>query len=37
MVRIGNDPAARPQTNLDKADVIYEELTEWAITRYCAI
>jgi len=37
IVRIGNDPAARPQTNLDKADVIYEELTEWAITRYSAI
>lgn len=37
MVRVGNDPAARPQVGLDKADVVYEEITEWWITRFTAI
>lgn len=37
MVRIGNDLAARPQVALDKADIVYEEITEWWITRFTAI
>lgn len=37
MVRVGNDPEARPQVGLDKADVVYEEITEWWITRFTAI
>jgi len=37
MVRIGNDPVARPQTALQDADMVYEEITEWYITRFTAI
>ncbi len=37
MVRVGNDPVARPQIGLDKADMVYEELVEWWITRFTAI
>ncbi len=37
MVRIGNDPTARPQVALNEADIIYEEITEWWITRFTAI
>ncbi len=37
MVRIGNDPEARPQVALDKADIVYEELVEWWLTRFTAI
>jgi LysM repeat protein len=37
MVRIGNDPAARPQVGLNSADMVYEEITEWWVTRFTAI
>ncbi len=37
MVRIGNDPGARPQVGLNEADVVYEELVEWWITRFTAV
>jgi hypothetical protein len=37
MVRIGNDVGARPQRGLNEADVVYEEITEWWITRFTAI
>jgi hypothetical protein len=37
MVRIGNDVGARPQRGLNKADMVYEEITEWWITRFTAI
>ena len=35
-VKIDNNPEARPQSGLDKADVIYEEVTE-GITRFVAV
>ena len=35
-VKIDNNPEARPQAGLDKADVIYEEVTE-GITRFVAV
>jgi len=37
MVRVGNDFEARPQVGLDAADIVYEELVEWWITRFTAI
>ncbi|MCB9076219.1 MAG: DUF3048 domain-containing protein [Anaerolineaceae bacterium] len=37
MVRVGNDPEARPQVALNAADVVYEELVEWWVTRFSAI
>lgn len=36
-IMIENSPAARPQSGLDKADVVYEMLTEGAITRFMGI
>ena len=36
-VKIDNYPAARPQSGLDKADVVFEEPVEGAITRYAAV
>lgn len=36
-VRVGNDPAARPQAGLMSADVVYEEVVEWWVTRFTAI
>jgi hypothetical protein len=36
-VKIENSAAARPQTGLDKADVVYESLTEGGITRFNAL
>lgn len=36
-VMIENSPGARPQTNLQKADVVYEALAEGAITRFFCI
>jgi len=36
-VKIENSPAARPQTGLDKADIVYETLTEGGITRFNAL
>jgi LysM repeat protein len=38
MVRIGNDVGARAsQVGLNRADIVYEEITEWWVTRYTAI
>jgi hypothetical protein len=37
MVRVGNDPVARPQVGLMDADMVYEEITEWWVTRYTGI
>jgi len=37
MVRVGNDPAARPQVALNEADMVYEEIVEWWVTRFTAI
>ncbi len=37
MVRVGNDVAARPQVGLNRADLIYEEIVEWWVTRFTAI
>ncbi len=36
-VRIPNDPAARPQVGLAKADLVFEMIVEGGITRYSAI
>jgi hypothetical protein len=36
-VKIGNDEKVRPQAGLDRADVVYEELTEGGITRFLAL
>ena len=38
MVRIGNDIGARQsQVGLNSAEVVYEEITEWWVTRFTAI
>ncbi|HEX9921638.1 MAG TPA: DUF3048 domain-containing protein [Anaerolineae bacterium] len=38
MVRIGNDTGARQsQVGLNSAEVVYEEITEWWVTRFTAI
>lgn len=37
MVRVGNDPGARPQVALNEADLVYEEIVEWWVTRFTAI
>ncbi len=37
MVRVGNDPLARPQMGLNQADIVYEEIAEWWVTRFTAI
>ena len=37
MVRIGNDVEARPQVGLSAADIVYEEMVEWWVTRFTAI
>ena len=36
-VKIDNYPHARPQTGMDKADIIFEEPVEGGITRYVAV
>ncbi len=36
-VKIENTPEARPQSGLDGADVVYEEVVEGGITRFAAI
>ncbi|MBE0417622.1 MAG: DUF3048 domain-containing protein [Coriobacteriia bacterium] len=36
-VKIENSAAARPQTGLDMADIVYESLTEGGITRFNAL
>lgn len=37
MVMINNAPQARPQSGLDKADIVYEILAEGAVTRFVGI
>jgi hypothetical protein len=36
-VKIGNNPEARPQAGITKADIVYEEIVEGGITRYMAV
>jgi hypothetical protein len=36
-VKVENSPEARPQTGLDKADIVYEAIAEGGITRFAAI
>jgi hypothetical protein len=36
-VKIENTPEARPQTGLDEADVVYEQVTEAGITRFITL
>jgi hypothetical protein len=36
-VRVGNDPGARPQAGLGSADLVYEEIVEWWVTRFTAV
>ncbi len=36
-VKIENTPESRPQTGLNQADVVYEEVTEAGITRFVAV
>jgi len=36
-IKIENSPTARPQTNLQAADVVYESVTEGGITRFNAL
>jgi hypothetical protein len=36
-IKIGNEPAARPQSGLDDADIVFEEPIEGAITRLLAV
>jgi len=36
-VKVENDPMARPQSGLDKAEVVYEEIVEGSVTRYVAL
>jgi hypothetical protein len=37
VVKIDNAPAARPQSGLNQADVVYEELVEGRMTRFAAV
>jgi hypothetical protein len=37
MVMVNNHPKARPQSGLDKADIVYEVLSEGEVTRFLAI
>jgi hypothetical protein len=36
-VKVGNEPAARPQSGLEDADVVFDTLAEGGITRYIAV
>ncbi len=36
-VRVGNDAGARPQVSLSKAEIVYEEIVEWWVTRFTAV
>lgn len=36
-IKVDNYPAARPQSGLNKADIVFEEPVEGAITRYVAV
>lgn len=37
LVKVENDPVVRPQTGLDSADIVVEELVEGGMTRFAAI
>ncbi len=37
LVKVSNSTEARPQTGLDHADVVFEELTEGGVTRFIAV
>lgn len=37
IVKIENAPASRPQSGLDSADIVYEEIVEGGITRFLAV
>ncbi len=37
MLKIDNSPLGRPQYNLDKADIVYEERVEGGLTRFIAM
>lgn len=37
VVKIGNNPEARPQTGLNDADIVFEEVVEGGITRYVGV
>ena len=37
VVKIENDPTVRPQTGLDRADLIFEELVEGGMTRFAVV
>lgn len=37
LIKVSNSPEARPQTGLERADVVYEELTEGGVTRFIAV
>ncbi|MCZ7526156.1 MAG: DUF3048 domain-containing protein [Acidimicrobiia bacterium] len=36
-MKVGNNPQARPQSGLDVADVVFEEVAEGGITRFLAV
>ena len=37
VVKIENDPIVRPQTGLERADIVFEELVEGGMTRFAAV
>lgn len=37
MVKVENDPTVRPQTGIDHADLVFEELVEGGITRFATV
>lgn len=36
-VKVGNNPDGRPQSGLDSADIVFEEIAEGGITRFAAV
>ena len=36
-IRLGNDAGARPQAGLSDAELVYEEVVEWWVTRFTAV
>jgi len=37
VIKVENDPGVRPQSGLDKADMVFEELVEGGITRFATV
>jgi hypothetical protein len=37
LVKVSNSPEARPQTGLEAADLVFEEVTEGGVTRFVAV